>query len=169
MTDLVEEWRWLPGYEGTYRVSPEGRIESIARPRTKGGILVQKINKRGYPAVTLVQFGKQDTREVHKLVALAFLGPRLPGMEVRHLDGDSANCTLANLKYGTRSENMFDQVRHGTHANGRRTHCAHGHEFTRENTRVTPSRPNARYCRTCQAARAKSKNRHPDYLPEWAV
>lgn len=37
------------------------------------------------------------------------------GFEVRHLNGDSLCNYLANLAYGTPSENRHDSVRHGTH------------------------------------------------------
>lgn len=143
---MSEEWRSIPGYERTYRVSSIGRVESIPRPRTRGGLLSIKLGKRGYPAVALVQDGKQATHEVHRLVALAFLGPRPEGQEVRHLDGDRTNCTASNLAYGTRSENLADAQRHGTHPTGSRTHCPRGHAYNAENTRLYQGR---RYCKGC--------------------
>lgn len=44
-------------------------------------------------------------------------------MECRHLDGDPSNNELANLKWGTASENQRDRARHGTSNAGER--CAH--------------------------------------------
>jgi hypothetical protein len=44
---------------------------------------------------------------------LAFVGPRPPGLEIRHLDGDPGNNALNNLRYGTRSENLVDKSYHG--------------------------------------------------------
>lgn len=166
-TSLTETWRPIPGYERTYRVSSLGRIYSIPRPRTRGGLLSVKISKRGYPAVALVQDGKQVTHEVHRLVALAFLGPRPAGADVRHLDGDCLRPHVDNLAYGTRSENQYDLVAHGRHVTARKTHCPKGHEYTPENIRVIPSRPNARYCRACEALRGKSAKTAPDYREEW--
>ncbi|WP_168714674.1 NUMOD4 motif-containing HNH endonuclease [Streptomyces sp. A0592] len=145
----MAEWRPIPGYEHTYEVSDTGQINSKARPRTRGGLLKLKVNARGYWAVSLVAGGVQTTHEVHRLVALAFLGPRPPQAQVRHLDGDRLNCSAENLAYGTHSDNLLDAVRHGTHPTASRTHCPQGHEYTSENTRVTPSRPNARYCKAC--------------------
>lgn len=144
-----EEWRSIPGYEKTYQVSSEGRVKSIPRPRTKGGLLAIKQGKRGYPAVTLVQDGKQTTHEVHRLVALAFIGPPQDGEEVRHKDGNSHNPRSTNLEYGTRTENALDKQRHGTDYQKNKTHCPQGHPYDAENTLRIPSRPNARYCRTC--------------------
>lgn len=85
------------------------------------------------------------------MVCEAFHGLRPEGMEVRHLDGNSQNDAASNLAWGTRSENIRDAVRHGTHNMTRKTHCKHGHEFTPENTQ---SRPNGggRRCMTCRRA-----------------
>jgi hypothetical protein len=67
------------------------------------------VNKRGYRSVVLRKDGKDITREVQVLVALAFLGRRAPGDEqVRHLDGDRLNNRVENLRYGTRSQNQLD-------------------------------------------------------------
>lgn len=58
---------------------------------------------------------KQVNRKVASLVMLAFVGERPEGMDIRHLDGVVTNNNLSNLCYGTRSENILDCVRHGTH------------------------------------------------------
>lgn len=48
------------------------------------------------------------------LVMLAFVGPRPDGLDVCHGNGNPADNRLENLRYGTRSENMRDALRHGT-------------------------------------------------------
>lgn len=160
-----EEWRSIPGYERTYLVSSLGRVKSVPRPKTRGGLLKIKVGKRGYPAVALVQDGRQATHEVHRLVALAFLGPRPDGAEVRHLDGNPLNSCAVNLAHGTKSENALDKQRHGTDHQMNKTHCPQGHPYDAENTLRIPSRPNARYCRTCNVARKKN----PNYHQRWAA
>lgn len=63
--------------------------------------------------------GKQVQVPGHRLIAEAFLGPCPDGMEVRHaIDNDRTNNAIANLRYGTRSENHDDQWRHGTMPHG---------------------------------------------------
>ena len=37
-----------------------------------------------------------------------------------------------------------------------KTHCPQGHEYSLENTRRIPSKPNYRYCRTCQREQSRS-------------
>jgi hypothetical protein len=140
-------------------VSSLGRVKSLPRNTTRGGLLSIKIGKRGYPAVGLVQDGKQATYEVHRLVALAFLGECAAGYEVRHRDGNPLNNHVLNLVYGTRGENVRDRRSHGTDHNVNKTHCPQGHPYFGDNLLTIPSRPSARYCRACHNARSSRKNR----------
>lgn len=71
---------------------------------------------------------------VHRAVAMAFLGPVPEGEEVRHKDGNPRNNNIKNIEYGSRSDNMFDRVKHGNHLNAEKTHCKRGHEFNEANT-----------------------------------
>lgn len=117
-----EVWRDIPGYEGAYQVSNMGRVKSLPRttqhPGKSGSIVVQPIKERvlrfgvnthGYYSVGLRRNGRTDTREVHTLVAAAFLGPRAESDEqIRHLNGDQTDNRAANLAYGTRSQNQLD-------------------------------------------------------------
>jgi hypothetical protein len=68
-------------------------------------------------------------------------------MECRHLDGNPTNNTPENLAWGTHAENCMDTVRHGR-SRASRDRCKHGHEYTPENTIVTP-----RGYRECVACR----------------
>lgn len=54
---------------------------------------------------------------------------------------------LTNLRWDSRSGNISDQVRDGTHNNARKTHCKWGHEFTPENTGKQSN--GGRRCITC--------------------
>ena len=71
------------------------------------------------------QHGPRRTTNVRvqNLVADAHLGPRPPGMVLRHLDGDPTNNEPANLAYGTIAANMADRARHGRTPRGE-THAA---------------------------------------------
>jgi len=53
-------------------------------------------------------------RRVSRLVLETFIGECPKGMECRHLDGNSQNNNLNNLKWGTREEQIADQKKHGT-------------------------------------------------------
>jgi hypothetical protein len=164
LDDIAEAWLPVLGYEGTYEVSSLGRVRSQPRPRTKGGIKKANPCKRGgYPKVSLCRAGRERSVLVHCIVAEAFIGPRPAGAEIRHLDGNPWNCAADNLRYGTKSENGLDTVRHGTHKNTRKTHCPSGHRYDEANTRWYRR---SRYCRACEARRKRSAD-HPDYRAEW--
>lgn len=140
-----EQWASVPGHSD-YEVSSEGRVWSRPRPRVRGGLLSPYTGSHGYLMTKL----NDRNWAIHKLVALAFLGPCPPGMEVRHLDGDRQNARLTNLAYGTKSENRRDRFQHGTDHNLNKTHCPQGHPYDEANTDTILSRPAARYCRECR-------------------
>lgn len=153
LASALETWRPVVGWEGRYEVSDRGRVRSTLR-----GVITPQING-GYLNVGLFRGTRRTWARVHRLMAQAFLEPR-PGEDiVRHLDGNPLNNRLDNLAWGTTSDNLRDQVRHGTHSRTRRTHCPSGHEYTPENTY-----PHARYracliCVKAQWRRAEHKRR----------
>lgn len=109
----AEEWRKVKGFDPNYEVSNLGRVRTLPHKITRCNGRVQTIKERilkqscdewGYPQVVI----KRKTTKVHRLVALAFLGERKDGMEIRHLDGNPKNNTVQNLKYGTHQENVLD-------------------------------------------------------------
>ena len=50
---------------------------------------------------------------IHVIVAAVFIGPRPPGKQVAHWNGDKNDNRLANLRYATREENDADSARLG--------------------------------------------------------
>jgi hypothetical protein len=99
----------IPGFPG-YQVTDDGRVWSDRTSRW----LKPSPNSHGYQVVGLQADGRQYTRGVHVLVALAFIGPRPGRLVVCHGNGDRSDNRLVNLRYDTRSANMKDAVRHGT-------------------------------------------------------
>jgi len=160
--DLGQTWLPVVGYEGLYEASDQGLIRRIGKARgaTRGRILKAPLDSRGYPQVNLCKNGKRLHTVVHIIIATAFYGPCPEGLECRHLDGNRANNKASNLKWGTPSENNYDRVQHGTfkNMNTDKTHCAHGHEFTPENTKLRTYREGGgRECRTCKTRRHKEQ------------
>jgi hypothetical protein len=116
MNDAVEVWKSIPGYESSYDVSSRGRVRSVAR-RVRLVVASGTECTRGVPARLLkpgpmrsghltVCLGKGNSKLVHSLVLLAFVGPRAPDKECLHLNHCPYDNRLENLKYGTRSENL---------------------------------------------------------------
>ncbi len=163
MNATREAWRPVPGYEGRYEVSDQGRVKSLEREVVRGFCTVMVGNRilratkdgRGYRTVALCRDGVQKNFTVHSLVMLAFVGPLPKGQLVRHLNGSKTDNRLTNLAYGTYSENAHDKVAHGGHPNANLSHCKYGHKFSEEN--IKPNGPNGRGCREC--SRRESRQR----------
>lgn len=115
----LEQWRPVVGYEDFYEVSDQGRVRSFDRTtrdgrRIKGRVL--KLSRSGiHLTVVLCGSVHRRTRTVHQLVMEAFVGPRPPGLEVAHYDGNGYNNKLSNLRYATAVSNNADKRRHGTY------------------------------------------------------
>ncbi|MDO1477219.1 NUMOD4 motif-containing HNH endonuclease [Rhodococcus ruber] len=150
-------WKPVPSSPG-YEVSIDGEVRSLPREIvTKAGVrkpiagklLTRTIGSHGYYSVSL---GRGRKATVHSLVAETFLGPA-QGREVRHLNGDRLDCRLENLAYGTRSDNVQDSLRHGTHTMANAVTCPQGHVYDAENTYFYDGR---RFCRACRNIRTRA-------------
>ena len=115
----MEKWRDVVEWEGVYEVSDKGRVRRTA-PGT--GAVAGRVLRPGlhtskkYYIVALCRDSKARTKTVHRLVAEAFLTP--PPLEssrvVAHRNGNGLDNRVDNLYWATPSENMRDQVLHGT-------------------------------------------------------
>lgn len=143
---------WLPvgGYEGLYEVSDSGGVRSWHTGFPK--ILRPAKARSGHLRVSLYDDSSKRSHLVHRLVLESFVGPCPSGQECCHGAGGPADNRLSNIRWDTRSANAKDQVRGGTHAWARKTHCPRQHEYTESNTSVNPS--GSRRCRTCGREKA---------------
>lgn len=121
---MIETWMDVRGYEGRYKVSNFGRVESQPNKRRHTAmILKQSAHKRtGHMIVNLTSDEggkwKQKCHWVHRLVLEAFEGPCPADMEGCHGDGNPANNHLGNLRWDTDKGNAADRLKHGTDAIG---------------------------------------------------
>lgn len=126
MQTLDETWRPVPGYEGRYEVSDQGRVRSLwaiggnyKRRRQTPLLLKSPVNAHGYKTVNL-RGAVSRPYEVHRLVCLAFYGPPPSRRHTAaHRDGVKGNCWLYNLRWATWEEQASDRSRHGTDARPR--------------------------------------------------
>lgn len=151
---MSEKWKSIPGYEGIYQVSNTGKIRSMLRLDARGRTRKERLLKprcnpqNGRLTVALYLNRQRIDRQVHSLVLEAFVGPCPAGMEACHWNDNPTDNRLSNLRWDTRSANILDCVRNGTHPLANRTHCPQGHEYTPENTYVYPK--GNRACRECR-------------------
>lgn len=152
---MPEKWLPIPGYEGSYEVSDQGRVRALARLDTIGRrrnpkVLSPRRAQSGHLFVALRADNQRTTWAVHVLVLTVFVGPRPSKMDCCHWDDDPANNHLTNLRWGTRSENIQDCVRNGNHNMASKTHCPQGHAYTPGNTYTYPA--GNRACNECRRA-----------------
>ena len=148
----------MVGYEGIYEVSSMGRVRSLPRTdrkgrRVRGRLLSISTHPSGHQQVKLSRDGRYLQAQLHRVVLIAFIGPPPPGCEVLHGDGNPANNNVANLRWGTRSENLLDRVRHGVHHHAAKTHCPQRHPYDAANTYITSD--GRRMCRECLRIRGR--------------
>jgi hypothetical protein len=136
-------WKPIEGFEGSYDVSDHGDVRSNERlvpGKHKGHYQVVRTrilksrpqSKSEHQLVWLRKDGKTVAKNVHRLVAEAFLGPCPDGMECCHIDGDPTNNHLSNLRWDTRKSNRIDAIRHGSRpvtAHLRKTGHDHPHSL----------------------------------------
>jgi len=110
----------VPGYEGWYEVSDQGRVRSLERivdhgrgPRRCKSKILRAADYQGYRKVALSRTGTLRTFAVHRLVMAAFDGPRPEGMEVHHRNGIRHDNRLDNLEYVTPRRNTRETIRAG--------------------------------------------------------
>jgi NUMOD4 motif-containing protein/HNH endonuclease len=110
-----ERWRVIPGYEGHYEASNHGRIRSLKRLEHGKPRITKQQCDNGYFQVSLRKNTNKRTERVHRLVALAFIGP--PPNDKAHIDhinSDRSDCSARNLRWVSPSENHKSRVRHAS-------------------------------------------------------
>lgn len=108
-TSMHNRFVSVPDFQN-YLISDEGKIWTKNRNRfLKPGLRGGK-----YSFVVLCRDSKIYYKSVHRLVLEVFVGKCPDGQECRHLDGNSQNNSLDNLRWGTHSENIQDTIKHNT-------------------------------------------------------
>jgi len=120
---MLSEWRGIPGFS-CYEVSEFGHIRrSLSTPTTgkvgyrkrPGALLKAEKTKQGYNRFFLLaDNGRLKKIFVHRVVALAFIGPCPSEKHLAlHWDDNPRNNHYSNIRWGTTKDNYKDAVRNG--------------------------------------------------------
>lgn len=104
---VFEQWRPCPGLY-RYEVSNLGNIRRVSTGRLVKAHINARQRNRFITVYAECVNGKPKhrTKRVAPLIALAFLGPPPPGLEIDHVNGIKTDDRAANLRYVTKSENI---------------------------------------------------------------
>ena len=100
-----EIWKDVIGYECLYQVSNLGRVKGLRFNKEK--ILKQRIGTKGYFTLCLRKDKIVKSKEVHQLIAIAFLNHKPCGYKlvINHIDFNQKNNNIKNLEIVTHREN----------------------------------------------------------------
>ena len=130
---VMEEWLPVVGHEGYYSVSTLGRVRRDAPTKYRGGISYPgrvlrtyqtQYNGNKYRIVSLCTGKGWRIGKVHRMVAIAFLGPPQLGMCVNHKNGDKGDNRVQNLEWITLVENCRHAVAIGSTLHGEKNKMA---------------------------------------------
>lgn len=123
---VSEQWLPIPGYEGLYEVSNQGRVRSLDRSVRRsitnekagmrwyrGKLKTVYFDNHGYPSVSLCKNSKQLPYRVSRLVLMAFHSIPFAGAEACHKNHDRSDNRIENLHWGTRQENEDEKTTSG--------------------------------------------------------
>lgn len=102
------EWKWIKGFEGMYKIYRDGRVWSERTKRFRKQELMKAGN--GYYMVGLWNNYKRKQVGIHRLVAEAFVSNPNKYKEVDHINRDSRDNKVENLRWATRGMNVRNKV-----------------------------------------------------------
>ena len=108
LLDMEEEIEMqdIPGYEGLYAITKDGRVWSYEYQR----FMKPFGNGHGYCCVRLTKNYKTKNKRINRLVAMTYIPipEELKGqkLDVAHLDSDPKNNHYLNLAWQTRKQNL---------------------------------------------------------------
>jgi hypothetical protein len=105
----------IPGYEGLYSITTDGKVWSYEREHNLGGIKAGRWLKVGsngkYKTVQLHKDGKRNQKYVHRLIAETFIPNPENKPTVDHIDRHISNNFISNLTWATYKEQADNKNR----------------------------------------------------------
>ena len=124
-------------------------------------------DRDGYGQMKVLSEGKITTMRAHCVSYMLHRDEIPAGLQLDHLCRNRRCVNPTHLEIVTGSQN---NSRSGSPSamNARKTHCIHGHEFNKQNTRI--SKEGFRRCRSCERERHKTERQrslHAAYMRMW--
>ena len=115
MTEMIEVWKDIVGFEGWYQVSSLGRVKRLKKVHCNHGkrniverehILKPSKDRKGYLVVVVSNGIDRKHCKVHRLVAEAFIPNEENKPQVDHINRDKTDNSISNLRWATNAENQ---------------------------------------------------------------
>ena len=154
MSENIEIWKPVVGYEGLYECSNMGNVRSLDRfvnrrngsfGLNKGKTLKPHINHLGYKMIGLSMDGKYKHYMVHRLIAQAFIPNTENKPCVDHINTDKTDNTVwlnedgslnyekTNLRWCTQKENINNPLTKEKRGEAlRKSHAKKVQQFTKD-------------------------------------
>lgn len=104
---MIEIWKDIKGYNGTYQVSNFGNIRNLRRN------MKPSIHPRGYLMILLSKHRPRKNWLIHRLVAIHFISNPKNYPCINHIDSNPSNNIVSNLEWCTQKQNVAHCIKMG--------------------------------------------------------